>query len=317
MDSFFETFLKRRIMKFQEFIDIVEYRLSQRLEGVVQLRRQQVRKNNGLLYEGFLFVDPVFNVSPTIYLEPYFHRHLEGVSLEDVIEDIYALYQENIPQVDFDATSFTDLEKARERIVLKLINRSRNMDLLKEVPFIPFMDLAVVFVCNVSDLMGEYASILIRNEHLALWDISLEELFSMGLSNSPKNQPVIVENMADHINRFQDIEEVFFQEVTLLILSNVYKIHGASVMLYPGILQMIAEEYESDLIILPSSIHEVLLIPKLCLDKRPEEYPDFDAMIREINETEVTDEEILGDHAYLYQRENGKLSFFQENPKNN
>ena len=94
----------------------------------------------------------------------------------------------------------------------------------------------------------------------------------------------------------------------LFILTNKLKIHGCTCIAYPRLLKRIADFLEDNLIIIPSSIHEVLIIPENAA-KPDYSMEDFQSMITDINETELTDDEVLSDHAYLYERETGILRY--------
>lgn len=295
-------------MKYQEFIENVKTHISSQLNSGQKIVIQQVTKNNGIVYDGLFIVDPILNVSPTIYLNPYYHRYLNGVSLEDIYADILMTYQTNLPKQDFDISVFTDFSKARHRIVMKLISRKRNEALLQDIPYIPYMDLAIVFVCTVTDFLNEYATILIHKEHLKLWNIEPEELYQLAMINSPKLLPYHMESMETLLNKISCQTFPFLELPQIYILTNHLKIHGASCMIYPGLLGIIAQKLDSNLIIIPSSIHEVLIIPEKC---NPEEYTldSFEEIIQEVNDTQLSDDEILGDHAYLYNKDTGIIEF--------
>lgn len=294
-------------MKYQEFIETIKEHITHTLEPHQKVSVQPVVKNNGIVYDGLFIFDPLINVSPTIYLNPYYHRYLNGVSLEDILEDILNTYYQNLPKQDFDITLFTDFSKAKERIVMKLINQKRNEDLLKDIPFIPYMDLAIVFVCSVTDFIQEYATILIHQQHLKLWQIELEELYQLALSNSPKNLPYQLERLDQMIESLANQSFPFLEDLHIQVLTNQLKIHGASCILYPGVLSKIAEEENSNLIIIPSSIHEVLIVPEKYASVH-HTMEDFTEMIQEVNDTQLTDDEILGDHAYIYHKDTGTIS---------
>lgn len=291
-------------MKYQEFIETVRDYVSSKLTDGQTVAIQPVMKNNGIFYDGLFIVDPTFNVSPTIYLNPYYHRYLSGVSLEDIYEDIMKTYTDNLPVRDFDVTVFTDFSKARERIVMKLINRRRNHELLKRVPFIPYQDLAIVFVCSVSDFIQEYATILIHHQHLRLWGISRDELYQIAMSNAPKLLPPILSDMGNLLEELAQQPIPFFDEVQMYVLTNQLKVHGAACMVYPQLLPSIAQKLDSNLYVIPSSIHEVLIVPEKALDGEcgPQ---DFNDMIQEVNETQLTDDEVLGDKVYYFTRDRG------------
>ena len=76
------------------------------------------------------------------------------------------------------------------------------------------------------------------------------------------------------------------------------KLNGAAVILYPKLIKKIADEFKSDFVLLPSSIHEWLLIPA----ESPENISMFSQMVTEVNDTQLADEEKLSDHAYYYSR---------------
>lgn len=295
-----------RYMRYQKFIETVKEHIQQELQKPVHLF--PVLKNNGSIYDGLVILDPILNISPTIYLNPYYHRYLDGVSMEDIYEDILNTYHENLPDEDFDVSVFRDYDKARERIVMKLINAKKNEQLLKKVPHILIYDLAIVFLCSVSDFMNEYATILIHNQHIKMWNISLEDLYEVAKDNSPRILAPRLDNLHDVFAYITDESLPFLEALNMHILTNYLKIHGATCMVYPGLLEEIAEVFEDDLIIIPSSIHETLVFPK---DNLPEEYSieHLNDMIQEVNETQLTDDEILSDHIYWYHRNTKEISY--------
>ena len=296
-------------MKYQDFIENIRDYVSSQLHNGQKVVLQPVIKNNGIVYDGLFIVDPILNVSPTIYLNPYYHRYLSGVSIEDIYEDVLNTYYSNLPQKDFDVSVFTDFSKAKQRIVMKLVNKKRNAKLLKSVPHIPYMDLAIVFVCSVTEFLNEYATILIHHNHLKLWNISLEELYDIALDNSPKLLPYRLDSIKSILPAGAEIYIPWIDKLEMYVLSNKLKIHGATSITYPGLLEDISNQLNSDLIIIPSSIHEVLIIPETYINEREELPPNYEAMISEVNETQLTDDEILGDCVYHYRRDTNTLEF--------
>ena len=100
---------------------------------------------------------------------PYYHRYLEGVCLEEICEDILHTYQAHAPEENFDTSYFTDFSRASEHIVMRLVSFEKNQELLKEVPFFRYQDLAVIFYCLLHASAENQANILIHNHHLNLW----------------------------------------------------------------------------------------------------------------------------------------------------
>ena len=289
----------RRIMKYQEFIEHIKEYVSSQLDVSHKVIIQPVMKNNGTVYDGLIVIDPILNISPTIYLNPYYHRYLEGISLDDICDDILTAYHENLPEETFDISSFKDFEKAKPQIIMKLVNYERNKELLKDVPHVRFHDLAMIYVVAVCDFLNEFATILIHNHHLSFWDIKPEDLYPIATANTPVLLPYRFEPMEEMLEHMEENLPDFITELPMSILTNQIKIHGATCMVYPGLLKEISMRLDDDLIIIPSSIHEVLIIPA---SRVVDEYTmqDFSDMIAEVNETQLTDDEVLADHAYLY-----------------
>lgn len=228
--------------------------------------------------------------------------------MEDIYDEILTTYKENLPTEDFDISIFKDFEKAKERIIIKLVNYSQNEELLREIPHQKFYDLAIIYVVAVCDFMSEYATILIHNQHLSLWGISSDDLYTLAMENTPKLLPYRFDKMEKVLEHLIDTPLPFATEIHMFILTNHIKIHGSTCMVYPGLLKALAENLNDNLLIIPSSIHEVLIIPEKTIQ---DEYTlnDFKEMINEVNETQITDDEILSDHAYLYLKESGHLVY--------
>jgi len=295
-------------MNYQEFMNEIKNHIQNAIPSNYKVMVQPILKNNNTVYDGLIITDPALNISPTIYLNPYYHRYLDGVSLEDIYEDILKTYEENLPIKDFDISIFTEYENAKKRIVMKLVNKEKNKTLLEDVPYISFHDLAILFVCSVTDFMEEYATILIHNEHLKLWNVSTDELFEVAKKNTPKLLLYNFDKMEKLLEHLIDKPLPYVAEIDMYVLTNHLKINGATCIVYPQLLKKIANRLEDNLIIIPSSIHEVIIIPEKS-SKNTYTLSDYNNTIIEVNETQLTDDEILSNHAYLYNRETEELSY--------
>ncbi len=90
----------------------------------------------------------------------------------------------------------------------------------------------------------------------------------------------------------------------MFILTNESRLNGATCMLYENVLDKFANEIKSDLYILPSSIHEVIILPKKEWYKKS----DLESMINEVNTDNLSVDEILSDRVYMFERKNGILT---------
>ena len=217
-------------------------------------------------------------------------------------------YKENLPTQDFDISLFKDFNKAKENIIVKLVNYERNKELLSDVPHVRYHDLAMIYVVAVCDFMNEFATILIHNHHLSFWDITPMDLYPIAMENTPKLLPHQFKPMETMFEHLIDNSLIPYSLFPISFLTNQTKIHGATCMIYPDLLKELSLQLEDDLIIIPSSIHEVLIIPVSSV-KSEYTLQDFTEMIIEVNETQLTEDEILSDHAYLYIKADNRIIY--------
>lgn len=289
-------------MNYQEFLTTIRTQLLLRMEADVTLDIRSFTKNNGTHYDGLVLLHPKKNVSPAIYLMPYYHRYLEGVCLEEICEDILHTYQAHTPEENFDTSCFTDFSRASEHIVMRLVSFEKNQELLKEIPFFRYQDLAVIFYCLLHASTENQANILIHNHHLDLWKTDKEALCQLAHKNTPKLLPPQLTPMHSLLKEKALSPETPLPEAMppLYILTNTYQTNGATVLLYDNLLKELSDLFEKDLIILPSSIHEVLILPADENDRK--NLSHYTAMVKEVNASQLQDDEILSDHAYYYCR---------------
>lgn len=275
----------------------------------------QIVRNNNVRLDGLTIEEASVNITPTIYLNYYYDDYLAGKPFSAVLDEIIASYQKNLPDQNMDLTFFTDYNKAKYHIIFKLINYSQNADSLKEIPHFRFLDLAVVFCCFLPDTPNGNASILIQNHHLDFWHITADSLYELAVKNTPILLPYDLKSMED-VLRYADPDSLSFgsgkmqmpsapgKPPAMYVLSNTERYYGAAVILYPQVLAFFADLQESDLYILPSSVHEVLLLPKSSCPHAS----GLNCIIQEVNASQVLAEEILSDHFYCFDRALGIIT---------
>ena len=296
-------------MTYQEFKQNIIHAIQTKLSPNVKVVVQDIIKNNDTHLDGLTILSEQCNISPTLYLNYYYEQFLRGMSLSTVCEDILLRYKKNAPKAPIDISFFTDYEKVRKQIIFKLVNYERNKELLKKVPHFRYLDLAVVFNCLVNSGENGYGTILIHHHHLSFWNATADDLYALAMENTPTLLSYDLQNMTDVLGTIlaDDVSlsiEDFINLVPMYVLSNKTKLNGSGCILYQNLLSEIAEKLESDFYIVPSSIHEVLLVPADNGTSRS----DLSYMVREVNATQVLREEILSDHVYYYSRKTGKIS---------
>lgn len=299
-------------MEFTNFTTLVQREVEKRAGENYRVKLNDVMKNNGVVLRGITLMQDDSNISPTIYLNPYYDAYENGdTTLGTVIDEVIDTYERNKINRSIDMKFFLNYETVRSRIIFKLINTEKNRELLRDVPYIPFHDLSIVFQCLVSEERFGNASILIHNVHLQLWKVNVRELYECALENTPLLQGYELADMNTVLEEMKalggiDDEEIedMQQEVPMYVLSNKSRINGASCILYKDILKDFAMVVDKDLYVLPSSIHEVILLPS----DGTQESEQLKEMVREINQSQVEKEEVLSDSVYYYRRSDD--SFF-------
>lgn len=266
---------------------------------------REVRKNNGIILHGLVILSKERNVAPTIYLDSFREAYEAGMPFAIVIRRLLAIYWEDMPRKDIDMEFFKLFEKVKDRICYRLINREENVELLREVPYLEFLDLAICFYyAYQGKVLGE-GSILITNSHMEMWKSSTAELLRLAQVNTPRLYPWACYSMQDILQeidggRHPEGKELFQEisgiEIPMRVLSNVKRTHGAACMIYPEVLRKLTEECRESFYILPSSVHEVIFLKNLKTGSEEA----LRKMIAEINRTQVAPEEVLSDQLYCY-----------------
>ncbi len=298
-------------MTYQDFINTIQIEIPNLFsDDNIQFKMQTIKKNNGVEYDALIIISPNLNISPTIYMNPYYHRYLDGVSISEILDDIVSDYYKYLPDSDFDITLFTNYNRVKDNIIMKLIHYNKNEKLLETIPHFRYLDFAIVFQCYLQSEKSNHATILIHNEHLDYWNITKDDLYSLALRNTPNLFPSQMESLLDIFKAsYPDADTLgLAQEFPMYVLTNHQKLNGATCILYQGLLTEIANKFNQDFILLPSSVHEVILIPFQTLTQSAY---DLKEMICEINDTQVMDNEVLSDHPYIFYREKNILEIFE------
>ena len=147
----------------------------------------------------------------------------------------------------------------RERIQLYLINHDRNEKLLKEVPYREFLDLAVVYRLLTINEEGENLETISRQQ-LDELGMTEEELYQAAMENMKSDVKILTFGNANNvINAANEILEISLVD-SIACVSNSETYKGAGMMLNTELMSAFAEHFESDVLILPSSIHELMVV---------------------------------------------------------
>ncbi len=304
-------------MDIGSFAEQVRFHVGNELDSGHDISIHRVGKNNGVYYTGLQITENAVNISPVIYIDRYYELYEKG---GETIESTAAFVMDTYNRersggiMQADIRKFLSYDSVRENVVYKLINTEKNRELLEDIPHMEFMDLSIVFQCIISLEETGVASILIHNVHMKLWGVAAEDLYAAAKENTGRLLPYEIKSMAEVLYEIREPENPgqaghdgygagSADSVPMYVLSNRNRVEGAACMLYLGLIRGFAEKAGNSLYIIPSSVHELLLIPT----ENTEEYAEIRSMIREINDTQVSEKEILSYSLYYYDREEGKI----------
>jgi len=299
-----------KLMVKEEFVEYMTRRLSIHFGKGAVVETRRVLKNNGVIYEGITIMERDSNLSPTIYLDDYYDSYVATGNADELFYAFLSAYEKYRVPAGFDISCFQKYKSIRKVLSFRLINYERNKELLQEVPHRRYMDLAVVYMCVLREMELGNASIMVRNEHMEMWGVDEQQLFNQAMENSPQILKPSFKSMTEYLKRMgripEDIEDIIDldEDIDMFILSNECNLYGAAAIMYPGLLKRIAREMECNLILLPSSVHEMIVLPEYMVLGRNHLYE----MVRDVNNTALKEEEILSYSVYIYRLDDEMIS---------
>lgn len=291
-------------MEYQEFIEYVKDNTLYLTGEGGTATINHVIKNNGCELDGLVLMEKNNDIAPTIYLNRLYEEYKRGKDIDAIIREIETIYVDNKPKLSFDVNILKKFDTVKDRIVYKVINYRSNEKLLKQVPHKRILDLAVVFYCLLDQDSEKNTTSLIYNSNLELWKVDIDDVYKAALKNTPKLLHSKISSMSTFFNQcglIPENEEIELKDYIpgdMYVLTNESRLNGASCILYEDVLYDFAHEIDNDLYILPSSIHEVILLPKLSIYEKKE----LINMVREVNTEGVDADEVLSDNVYEYNR---------------
>lgn len=277
---------------------------------------KEVRKNNGLLVKCIVIYESGAKAHPSIPIDSFLDEYASGeINIYGVAAKVVDAYKNAVKEDMIpDASCFFDKKYILERVVYQVINAEKNVEQLNYLPHKKFLDLAVVYRVNVSEDEFGVSSFLVKHVLCEHCNISEDELDFAARRNTEAKDfyvrtmgAVLAEIMDVPEETIKELTEAICDDVSMWVMSSSSKCNGACIMLYNEYFDNLAQRLESDLYVMPSSIHEVIAVPAKIV-----EVCDLKNMVSEINISEVCEEDILSDNVYIYRRAEGVLSIAKE-----
>lgn len=296
------------MMGYEQFKTKLHKKVQKEMGGHANVKCIMVRRNNQVDREELSCEIHGRNATPAIPLEEFYNRYLENgmdwcvYAAVNIFESGDAISKEEL---------FQTWNAVKKKIRIELVNHAWNEETLETVPHRDFLDLAISFKVRMCENEYVSAGYTVTEEMMDYWGIGIEELYGQAFRNLYQEEEFEITNLLEEIFRITgngcgvDIEDAAGdnEEDCIYIFTNRNRTKGASGMLRTDLLKEFANNQDCDLIILPSSVHELILVP----DHGNINNEALREMVRTINVEAVAKEERLSDEIYFYKRNSEKV----------
>ena len=250
-------------------------------------------------------------MAPVLYLDSYYDMFLDGAKYTDLLQEATDfLIKSDVPGIKEEALLF---DQVKEKIFIRLADPKQNQEWLKDKAYQLVDDWACVYCFRVDCPGMADSSIVIKTGYLREWGVSIDEVASVAKENLYREK-VSFRSMNEVIKSYVmgDEDEILPKEIeefissispVLYVLKTDRHCYGANILQRKDALSEVGRLFGGDYYILPSSQHEVIVIPI-------KSSPSFEAlqrMVKEITATEVDPEDRLSDELLYYDRERGRV----------
>ena len=305
-------------MNYNEFLIQIQKEIAAQLPeqySDADISIHQVVKNNNTERMGLVIHRPGESTSPQLYLDTFFEEHQQGKEVEEIaraIVDSYVKHQNfeisNVPEL------VSDYEKVQGLLQLQLINKEFNSEKLEHTPHkdLENTDLTAVLRIHLPTQEQGAATILVSDTLFSRWNKPMDEVYPLALQNTQEANPAKIESlysimmsmMSGDSYQGAEVKDFQMQPYEQYVLRNESGMNGATILLYPDIMEQLAQGANANLFILPSSIHECILMQ----DTGEMNAKELQAMVMSVNQTEVSPEECLSNEVYYYDKNEHCLS---------
>ncbi|MBQ8232499.1 MAG: hypothetical protein IJZ34_11320 [Lachnospiraceae bacterium] len=310
-------------MNYEEFKTIVKQEFMSYLPEEYQHLKMDIRpvEKVNTVKDGMSFLDmsKESNMSPTIYVEDMYISYQETEDYRKVFEDVAAVV-EKVLKEPLVTQEKLDFHNVKDNIVFQLINTEQNKGLLNSLPHREFHDLSIIYRWIVGCDKNGLQSVVIKNDLMEKMGLNEEQMFKLAVVNYKRLLAPTIYTMDDVLRETlreegkpEELAEIMLSGMTademMWFISNNVRINGACSMLYDDVMQEIAEKVDSDLYILPSSVHETIAVSVNMGDPY-----ELAQMVSEVNMSQISLDERLSNQVYHYDKELHKLTMATNAP---
>ena len=302
-------------MDIKEFTNIIKEELPDFLPDDVYedltIDDVEVAKMNDQKLHGLTFRPKGSDAAPTLYIDDLYERHQNGEDLGFLLIDLANRYEEARhapvpPDIDI------SWEKVMDNLSFRLLEKRRNTDFLANMPYADVGNgLALIVDINMpGDRNGDWR-IAVNHGVMEALGVDKETLFFKAMDDVLVNDPPVLSDMTqalfspDKENLLDRSDPIDPSDLGgMYVLTTESGNLGASALFYPDVQEKAAELMGSGYYVLPSSVHECILVP----DTAGHNEKDLCAMVKEANRTVVEPKDVLSDNVYHFDKDSRQLT---------
>lgn len=304
------------MMDYKIFLEVVKEKFLDYMPEQyknARLEVHEVKKVNRMMDNLFIHMEGEGNTCPSMYVNEMYEKYKETGNLDETLRFAAEYYLKMIEQALFEKMDI-DLNQLRDNVIFVLVNTEQNKEMLSNVPNKAFQDLSVVFRWVISQDEKGMSSALVDNNLMNRAGITPEELMNHAIQNTKRICPPRVASLEEMVmcsmggkmdQGYKTMFDVMGKDPreTMWVITNQSGINGASAMLYEENLHKLAETVGTDLYLLPSSIHEWIVV-----SVEMGEPTELVEMVQEANMSVVALEERLSNNIYHYDKDVRKVT---------
>jgi|GEM_PF-1801154 len=287
-------------LSFEEFTDWALKALPEMLEKTnCRVGDDPIRRIDklGVSYTALHIARGEHNYGPMINLNDLYDKYLnEDMPLKYILRKMVTIARVDVPPVNM--AVFNKYDEVKTRLFIRVSSKAQNEILLDQVPYTDKGDFIITAHVRVNNDEGQLMSVMVTNDMIDSLKVSPGDVMAEAMCNGARLFPAVMKRLSDFVDlpAYDDVPEEE-KPKEFMILTNQVHINGASVFFYPGMMQALSERLGGDYYMVPSSIHEVLLLEDTGENGT---YKCLSQIVREVNRDYVEPEEQLSDVAYHY-----------------
>ena len=290
----------------EQFVQAVKDKLADAGE-TVKISLNEVQKINES-YESMTITPKDANIGVNVNIEKFHEAHEDGQPFDKIVDKAVEVIHQGLEQKPkFEVEALTDYSQMKDMLVMEIVSAESNKEMLETIPHQNIEDMAVVYRFMLNSDENGRATVLVTNNMLETMGVTPEQLHADAMENAPRLKPMEIKGMNEVLVEIVGVEQATMlgvypiepEEERMYVASVPDKIQGAGVLAYQDFMDKAAERAGGDFFLIPSSIHELLIVPDNG-QTTPMNLKELEAMVKEINETQVAPADRLTDSVYHY-----------------